>query len=141
MSRPWDPWLPVMEHSRLFAQRTVRPSYHSSSLFCQMGSFRGQLQGVYEYCPRTWVTSQPQAQQLHFPEQVGSTIFHAPLPHHALKTQRRVGTPSFRRILRGIQPTAEELNCVAKMKKGHRNLDALSERMVQCSTVKIQEQM
>ena len=24
-SGPWDPWLPVVENSRLFAQRTVRP--------------------------------------------------------------------------------------------------------------------
>ena len=24
-SGPWDPWLPVVKNSRLFAQRTVRP--------------------------------------------------------------------------------------------------------------------
>ena len=24
-SGPWDPWLPVVENRRLFAQRTVRP--------------------------------------------------------------------------------------------------------------------
>ena len=28
-SGPWDPWLPVVENSRLFAQRTVRPLIHA----------------------------------------------------------------------------------------------------------------
>ena len=38
-SGPWDPWLPVVKNSRLFAQRTVRPQdrpFHPATTLCIM---------------------------------------------------------------------------------------------------------
>ena len=40
-SGPWDPWVPVVENSGLFAQRTVHPLYSIYGLtphFIQNGS-------------------------------------------------------------------------------------------------------
>ena len=37
-SGPWDPWLPVMENSRLFARRTVRPLGGRGQLFGALAS-------------------------------------------------------------------------------------------------------
>ena len=76
-SGPWDPWLPVVENSRLFAQRTVRPLLASRHLRMSL-SLRRQR------CPSA---SQPPVPSLSLPGLASPPALSLPFPWEVVPTE------------------------------------------------------
>ena len=49
---PWDPWLPVVKNSRLFAQRTVHP-HRAVGKMLRFGAERTGTQGAFVHSAGT----------------------------------------------------------------------------------------